>query len=776
MKKLGVKCIINLICLFGVINVYAQHHLSGRVMYEEEKTIPLEFANISLYTADSVFMTGTTSDLKGRFQLKNVPSGDYRITASYVGFSPQTISINGLIQSTDIGDMYMEKENNQIETVTVTASNVTNKADRRIIFVTDQQKANASNGINLLTTLQLPRLTVNPIMNEVSLPGDENVAFCINGVIVNMQDIRAIQPNEVIRIEYLDNPGVRYGDADVVINYILKREIAGGSVSLDAGNAVTTKFGDDQIAAKFNYKKSEFGLNYSIRYRNPTKVWGDEERTFHFSDGSSLLRFDKGSPGDLSENAHNIHINYNLLENDRYYFNATVRYSFTENDKMRQSQRYIANHPTDITFVHQGTDTRQHMPSVDLYYSRFLKNKQTILFNVVGTYIHSNLNQKYEETKEEFNITDIISDVDGKKYSIIGEGVYEKTFENTSRFTAGIKHTQAFANNDYTGTVNSLTKMDQADSYIYAEYSGKKDKFSYIGGIGFSRSWARQKGEDDYTYYTFRPKLTLQYDFTRSMFVRLKGEIFNTSPSLSNLSAVDQYIDTLQIMRGNPALKPNLNHHINLLYSWKKGIYGINFQNSYMYSPKPIMETIYRENDLFIRTYENHKNWQKLNSELTLSAGPIKKFLMLSLTGGVNHYISNGNSYSHTYTNVYYRAQLMAMYKKFSGIFQSTSAYDNFSGESLYGGEKIHLFMLNYNAGKCTVGAGIMLPFSNQYKRYDENRNAYASSKMNMYANDFSRMILLKFAWNFNYGRKAKSGNKRLNNTDTDTGIMQTNR
>ncbi|MDR2919447.1 MAG: carboxypeptidase-like regulatory domain-containing protein [Tannerella sp.] len=774
MRKSGIKFIIYLICLCGVTNTYAQHQISGRVIHEENAN-PLEFANITLSTADSVFVTGTTTDQKGHFLLKNIPSGDYLLIASYLGFTTQAISLNGLSKPIDIGDIFMTEENNQLETVTVTASNITNKADRLIIFVTDQQKANSSNGINLLTTMQLPRLTVNPIMNEVSLPGDESVAFCINGVIVNMPDIRAIQPYEVIRIEYLDNPGVRYGDADVVINYILKRKIAGGSVSMDLGNAVTTSFGDDQIAAKFNYKKSEFGLNYSIRYRNPTKVWGDEERTFNFSDGSSLQRFDKGSPGNLSENSHNININYNLLENDTYYFNATVRYSFTEDDKMRQSQRYIAQHPDDITFVHQGTDTRQHIPSIDLYYSHSLKNKQTILFNVVGTYIHSNLNQKYEETKDELSITDVISDVDGKKYSIIGEGIYEKTFENASRLTTGIKHTQAFANNDYTGTVNSLTKMDQADSYIYAEYSGKKDKFSYIAGIGLSRSWAKQEDEDDYTYYTFRPKLTVQYDFTRSMFLRLKGEVYNTSPSLSRISAVDQYMDTLQVMRGNPALKPNLNYHINLLYSWKKGIYGVNFQNSYMYSPKPIMETTYRENNLFIHSFENHRNWQKLNSELTLSAGPIKKILMLSLTGGVNHYISNGNSYSHTYTNFYYRLQLMGMYKKFSGIFQSYSAYDSFSGESLNGGEKIHLFMLSYNAGKFTVGAGIMLPFSDQYKRYAENRNIYASSKMNMYANDFSRMILLKFAWNFNYGRKAKSGSKRLNNTDTDTGIMRTN-
>ena len=148
---------------------------------------------------------------------------------------------------------------------------------------------------------------------------------------------------------------------------------------------------------------------------------------------------------------------------------------------------------------------------------------------------------------------------------------------------------------------------------------------------------------------------------------------------------------------------------------------------------------------------------------------------MVSLTGGVNYFVSNGNTYHHTYTNFYYRVQVMAMYKKFTGIFQANSGYDHFSGESLYGGENLHLFMLNYNTGKFTAGVGIMYPFSDQYKRIGESRNVYTPMKETMYANDYSRMILFKFAWNFNYGRTMKSGTRRINNADYDSGIMTAN-
>jgi hypothetical protein len=763
-------------CLLSISAIHAQHRISGRIVtIESGRETSLEFANVALCTADSVFVTGVTSNAQGIFLLRNIAQGNYIVTASYTGFTPRTIALNGLAQSVDLGEILMEEEAAQLEAVTVTASTVTNRADRLIVFVTGQQKAISSNGINLLNALQLPRLSVNPVTNEVSLPGNGNLQFCVNGVKVNLGDIRALQPGDIVRVEYLDNPGLRYGSADAVINYITKREVAGGSVSIDLGNAVTTSFGDDQIAARFNYGKSELGINYSARYRNPTEIWGDEVRTFHFADGSTMTRLSDGSPGDMSENAHNLSINYNLLEDGKYFLNATLRHSITNEEKMRYTSQYTQQNASDVTHTYQGINSDQRLPSIDLYYMRTLKNRQNIILNVVGTHIHSDMSQWYEERKDEVTISDIVSDVEGNKYSLIGEGIYEKTFENTGRFTAGIMYTQAFANNTYTGTVGSVTKMKQADSYLYAEYTGKKDRLSYTGGIGLSRSQAEQEGKEDYMFYTFRPKLTLQYDFSRSMFARLRGEVRNVSPSLSNLSAVDQYIDTLRIMRGNPSLKPNPNYDVNLLFSWRKGVYSLNLYNSYLYNPNPVMETIFRENGKFIYTYDNHKNLQKLNSELTLSAGPIKDFLMISLAGGVNHYISNGNTYRHTYTNVYYRAQVMVMYKRFMAVFMANSANDRFSGETMQGGENTHLFMLTYNAGKFTAGAGIMLPFSEKYERYTENRNLYAPAEMRAYANDFSRMLLLKFAWNFDFGRKVKSADKRLNNADADSGIMKAN-
>lgn len=143
----------------------------------------------------------------------------------------------------------------------------------------------------------LPRLEVDPIRNSVSLSNEGTIQFCINGIKVELSDIRGLSPQEVIRVEYHDNPGLRYGNASVVLDYIVRRETSGGSVNLDLSNSPTTSFGDDQVSAKFNHKKSEFGLQYAVRYRNPYHIWTEGTETFRFENGETLERTSEGLPG-----------------------------------------------------------------------------------------------------------------------------------------------------------------------------------------------------------------------------------------------------------------------------------------------------------------------------------------------------------------------------------------------------------------------------------------------------------------------------------------------
>lgn len=760
-----------LLMLFPIGILGQQTYQIKGIVKSGDDNLPLEFANISLRaSADSAFTAGTSSDEKGRFRLEQVEHGDYQLAISSLGYETTVISVQGLNRDIDLGAVPLSPSSYAIDEVTVKASAVQTHPDRRIAFPTEAQKQSATNGINLLCSLMLPRLQVNPITNEVK--ADEgNIQFCINGIKVEAIDVQALSPKEIIRVEYHDNPGVRYGNATAVLDYIVKRETTGGSINLNLSNSPVVSFGNDLASIRLNHKKSEFGLQYSARYRdfNASK---EAIENYHFNNGNQIQRVLTGIPTYVGETTHNTSFNYSSVDPGKYYFNATLRYSLTKESKKAHNRLFERNTPERLTDVRSGGENTSHLPSLDLYYMRTLKNKQTITANVVGTYINTDMDRFYTETEDNLPLSDVFSVVTGKKYSLIGEGIYEKIFE-AGRLSSGIKHAQAWADNTYTGTIGGNTDMRQSETYLFAEFNGKVKKFNYMGGVGVARSRFKQQGEEDYQYYSFRPKISLQYNMTERMFLRIGGSAGNTSPSLSELSAIEQIIDTLQIRRGNPYLTPHINYHTYLNYEYKKGIFtgGANFY--YRYSPDMIMEETLLENNKFIRTYANQKSWQKVSGDLNMRFGPIKNILMFNLAGGINHFVSEGYTYRHTYTNLHYSAAVMAMYKKFMAMFQISSRQDNFIGETLNGGENMHLFLLRYNQGKFTAGAGVMLPFSSEYKREVENRNRFAPYNTQAISTSTARMLLLTFSWNFDFGRKYKGGSQRLNNTDTDTGIVK---
>ena len=288
--------------------------------------------------------------------------------------------------------------------MTVTAANIVNRADRKIVFPNKQQLAASTNGVNLLQALMLPRIQVNPMTRDISVSGGGSVQLCLNGAKVDAKDISALQPNDIIRIEYLENPGLRYGDAEAVLNYITRRYETGGSVSLD------------MISAKLNHKKSEFGLSYYASPRDFYKCWRTNEESFLFEDGTSLHRYEKGQPGHFQELNHGGSFTYNYQEPDKYLLNAKLGYwGYLQPHTDYRSELYNVEYPDHVTDMRDNNDKKTHRPYVDLYYQQNLKHKQFLALNLVGTYIYTDSKRTYQEKQNDLLLTDIYSGVKGNK-------------------------------------------------------------------------------------------------------------------------------------------------------------------------------------------------------------------------------------------------------------------------------------------------------------------------------------------------------------------------
>lgn len=767
--------IIIVMLLAGMIQaLFAQVEIKGQIKSAKDSEV-LEFVNVVLQTTDSIFVMGTTTDQQGHFTLTQVAPGDYRLYISSLGYATKYIPLASLDKDITLNDITLEDGSVSLDEITVSGSNMTSKSDRMLVYPSERQVEASSNGLNLLQQLMLPKVQINPLFNEIKLPGGGEIQLRINGVKVEQQDIVALQPSEVIRIEYHDNPGLRYGNAEVVLDYIVRRPETGGSFGVNLSDAPFVAWGNNSVNGKINHKKSEFSVNYSISHRDFYGMTRDNEEHFKFADGSTLIRREAGESGHGEMYWQNLSANYSFLEPGKRQFNATLRYwSYDQRHMDYKGILYNVANPSDRVDMIDRTADNNKRPAIDLYYLESLPNDQTLVFNLVGTYNTTDNHRIYREGRENIHLTDINNIVKGDKYSIIGEAIYEKKL-GTNSLSGGLRYNHSFSDNTYLNGHDYTTKMDQSQAYAYVEFKGKLKKLDYTLGAGVTRDWFKQEGEGDgYEDYTFNPRIILHYNLPGQSYIRLRGDIRNSSPSLSNLSAVEQVIDSIQVQRGNPQLNPYLRYSTELTYELQKGIFYGNLWGTYEYQPNAIMDEKRLEGNRIVQTWDNQRNWQRLASRLTLRVGPLKDILQVSATGGVNHYMSNGNTYSHKYTNWFTDINVSATYKKFMLAFMLQTNWNWFYGETLSGGENIHMLMLSYKHKNLSLTAGMFNPFSDNYKQDTENWSEFASYKRSNYLSESSQMFILQLTYNFSFGRSFKSGGKRVSNSDNDSGVMST--
>ena len=240
---------------------------TGTVVDENKQ--PLPAATVSLFReSENKMISGVVTDMNGGFELNTHEGENYRIRISFVGYSTQEIKCQNISKHLSVGTIVLEPESKQLNDVTVTANNVIQKADRQIIIPNLLQQKTSSNGLSLLQHLQLSRISVNTLDSKVTTTMGDAIELRINGVKAEIQEVKALLPADVLRIEYHDNPGLRYGNVAAVIDIILKEKKNGGSISGEFMNTINPLgIGDYQLSGNYHVGKSNFktSVNWNRR-------------------------------------------------------------------------------------------------------------------------------------------------------------------------------------------------------------------------------------------------------------------------------------------------------------------------------------------------------------------------------------------------------------------------------------------------------------------------------------------------------------------------------
>ena len=131
----------------------------------------------------------------------------------------------------------------------------------------------------------------------------------INGIEASTADVKAINPKDIIRVEYHDQPGVRYNGAAAVVDYIVKHRDTGGSLMLAGTNGLTLPgIGNYYLAGKVHFNKSS--LQAIASYAPYDIYWTrTNNETYHFSTGK-IENNEVGEPTRYKTYPVNVSLNY----------------------------------------------------------------------------------------------------------------------------------------------------------------------------------------------------------------------------------------------------------------------------------------------------------------------------------------------------------------------------------------------------------------------------------------------------------------------------------
>lgn len=757
----------------------SERKLIGRLI--DNHNLPVEFANIQLLNPkDSSFICGGVSNANGDFVIP-CQQKQALMKVSFVGYK----TICKLVSIARIGNVRMQANSYLLKGVTVEAARVVEKVDRQIIFPTKEQVKTASNGYDLLDNLSLPTIIVNRAERKVlSLKGGD-VQIRINDVKASMQDVLALQPDEVTKVEFINVPGLKYGDSnlDAVINYQVRRRYAGYVGGVSTMQGTKAGFNNSDGYFKYNVKKSEFSINYSFSYRSVEERSYESLGTYHLPTGETLHRNYLGYDSPFLYTTNNVQLGYNLSEPDKYTLNVRLNF-YNHNSPVRGMNQLYQESGKANQYLQNNRKMLEQIPSLDIYYSLNMPHDQNLALNLVGTYIGTDyqyrmreytFNKSPDESVKNAPLTDYSYDATGRKRSLIGEGTYSKNWKQMA-LSVGGQYNISHTDNIYVGSSNADTELKYSNLYLFTQLQGQQKWFSYQVGVGATRSSIHQ-GENGYSKWLFRPQVTLQAKASDRLSFKWSSKITSDIPSLSDLSELRQYSNSFEARDGNSGLKPVTGYNNTLSASWNIPLMSVYLEGNWTYYDKPIATSILPEKRedgsyLFVSKPENQKNHDYKHLLLTPEVHLIKDHLDLNLMCEYQNVKTKGLDYSHEFNYFSYGAEIRYMTGNWNIGYGAYKVEKSFWGEKTNGGEPTSNLAVTYSYKNWqfgVLGLFVFYPHGCVYK--DELFNKYVQQKNKVRLADQGNMLVFTASFNFSHGRRYHTGSRKLNNSDRDNGI-----
>lgn len=607
------------ILLFGLFCSFAHAQktgvISGTVTDPDRQPVVFASVFISPLSDSSVITSGTITDSLGRFSLTQIPFGDYFLNVQFIGYEgyKQTVSIGGNNQAANLPAIVLTANATTLRGVEVSAiRNLIRKTEEGIVL-------NASDNLTQIGGSAADLLKNMPgVMTggegEITLRG-KSPLILINGRVSGISgadrtaNLEQIPASGIERIEIITNPSSKY-DADAeggIINLVLKKSTdlgTNGALAVGAGFGERYRL-NGTLLLNHKTEKWNFGVAYDNWYTTRTRRVRGDRTQFDLPSEYFLTqrRFDERTLQNQ-----NARINLDFSPNEKNNLNLEAIWLFQGEDNNETLTSTTETAVLDFTGRnrrHSNEIRRFHTVEAMLEYARkFSKPDQWLTFRASSA---------FDNDRENTLITtqELLPD-----FSETGDPYLQKThnYENSNLTNLSLDYAQPLGANSQVETGykaifrfldDDLLRQNQSNSSFvtdpentdifnfreqihaaYLQYDAwvgdkKSPVWRYGFGLRAEQVWNNGSLElkplqfkNDY-FNVFPSIQLIRYTANRDMVKLSYGRRINR-PSFGQLIPFTDITDSLNTRSGNPGLKPELAHSLELSYSHVFGIGSFN--------------------------------------------------------------------------------------------------------------------------------------------------------------------------------------------------------